>query len=99
MTRPYMYPNNWLIYAKEIEKLFLNTNPDYQKQVYIKPIFVIGGFSENPEKYPAMADLTVSMQKKYVSLFLKKQGRIKRGSGRNTKTWMLPETINSNKEE
>jgi hypothetical protein len=90
MTYTYRYPKKWPVYAKEIEQLLLEVNPKYKNQLAIKPIFVVDGFSEHPEKYPNMAPLKMTVKKKYISLFLKKQGRIPWGSGRNTKTWMLP---------
>lgn len=84
------YFKAWPGYRREIKRLMVSTNPNYKKQIYIKPIFVLDGIAENPEKYPLLSVLTTTMKKKYISFFLKEEGRIANGIGSNTKVWMLP---------
>lgn len=85
-------------YRSEIDTLLRITDPNYEQRVYIKPIYWMEDLREHPEKYPKLSTLHASLQKRYISYFLKEQGRVKRGAGDSrlakTNVWMLPEMVN-----
>ena len=87
MNRPYHWPK----YQVEIDALLRSFYPDYEERIYLKPIYYISGITHDPELYPMLADLPVSLQKRYISLFLKDQGRVARnGKVTNARVWILP---------
>ena len=92
MTRKHCpVPPGWPEYRIEIDKLLRTAQPDYEQRVYITPIFYIEGIRDNPELYPRLARHTESLQKRYISTFLKEQGRVSRSkTNLNAKVWMIP---------
>jgi hypothetical protein len=84
-------PADWDLLEKEIGDLLLNALPTYRKKIYLTPGFYIEGIKTHPEKYPRLASRSVMLQTRYISLFLKDQGREKReGSKQNAHVWVLP---------
>jgi hypothetical protein len=84
-------------YRDEIDALLRARDPEYELQVYIKPIYWMEDLKTHPERYPKLLALPVPIQKRYISYFLKEQGRVKRGAGGSrlakTNVWMLPEMV------
>jgi len=85
-------------YRDEIDALLRVTDPNYKQRVYIKPIYWMEDLKSHPEEYPKLTTLAVALQKRYISYFLKEQGRVKRGADdlrvAKTNVWMLPEMVN-----
>lgn len=85
-------PYNFDKYAVEIDALLRSHYPDYEARVYLKPVYYVDGIRSEPELYPMLAGLPVKFQKRYISLFLKAQGRVTRNENQtNARIWMLPE--------
>jgi hypothetical protein len=85
---------HWPEYQKEIDALLRAADPTYEQRVYLKPLFYVDGIATNPERYPLLARKTESLQKRYISAFLKEQGRISRnGRTFNARVWMLAEVV------
>jgi len=84
-------------YRDEIDALLRVTDPNYKQRVYIKPIYWMEDLKSHPEEYPKLSTLHASIQKRYISYFLKEQGRVKRGADdlrvAKTNVWMLPEMV------
>ena len=85
-------PQNWPEYRVEIDALLSSYYPNYQERVYLKPVYYVSGIHHDPGLYPILSRIPVKVQKRYISLFLKEQGRISRGAGGSGgKIWMFPE--------
>jgi len=85
-------------YRADIDTLLRVTDTKYEERVYIKPIYWMDDLHEHPEKYPKLSTLHITLQKRYISYFLKEQGRLKRGTGTShtcrANVWVLPEMVN-----
>jgi hypothetical protein len=87
MTDP--LPQPWMKYQKEIDALLRESDIGYEFRTYITPGFYIHGIE--PGKYPFLAQHPASLQKRYISYFLKERGRIPRGgSPLRAQIWMIP---------
>ena len=87
-------PKNWSDLKKEIHLLFLEGNPVYKQKNYITPGLYTLPIKENPEKYPLLSGIKKPLLKRYMSYFLKEQGRISRGtSTAKSQVWVLPEAM------
>lgn len=83
-------PYNFDKYAPEIDALLRSYYPDYEERKYLKPVYYVDGIKSEPDRYPLLAGLPVKFQKRYISLFLKAQGRVARnGNQTNARIWML----------
>lgn len=84
------YPPNWRSIQREIENLLRAADPEYEQRVYLTPIFYLDGITETPEKYPLLAKCPEQFQKRFISYFLKEQGRVPRTPSKTQKlVWML----------
>lgn len=85
------------VYGEEVDLLLSTHDPNYKERTYIKPIYWMDDLKEHPWRYPKLAAETPILQKRYVSMYLKWQGRVARGgqdvksSKSRTNVWMLPE--------
>jgi hypothetical protein len=88
------YPKNWSKYKKEIHNLLREANHAYKHKNYITPGLYTHGIKEHPEKYPLLSGINRPLQKRYMSYFLKDQGRVRRGtSTAKSQVWVLPEVF------
>lgn len=78
-------------YGEEIEMLLMVTDSEYRKRPFIKPVFWLEDVIENPEKYPKLSGVDKTKQIRYISFYLKQQGRVSSNKTRNARIWMLPE--------
>jgi hypothetical protein len=81
----------WIKFREEIESVLRETDPEYRKRIYIKPVYWIDPIRENPDKFPLLSRLTPRLQKRYMSYFLKDQGRVARSQTLNATVWMIPD--------
>ena len=87
-------PQHFEKYAVEIDALLRSFYPDYEQRIYLKPVYYISGIQQDPELYPLLSGLPVKFQKRYISLFLKEQGRVARnGNQTNARIWMLKGSV------
>jgi hypothetical protein len=87
------YPVNWTEFKEEIAKFLQKTCPGYRKKLYITPGLYRNEIEENPEEYPLLNSVTVSIRTRHISYFLREQGRI-RGRGNNKRQmWVLPKAL------
>jgi len=85
---------SWNKYRKEIDALLRSYYPDYEERIYLKPVYYVDGISHDPGLYPMLSKLPVNMQKRYISFFLKEQGRVARnGNQTNARVWILPGAV------
>lgn len=89
--RPKNNPANWSLFKVEIDALLREGDPGYKERLYITPLRYIDGIKDNPEKYPLLSKESIAIQKRYISYFLKEQGRISRGEKARKHVWILPE--------
>jgi hypothetical protein len=87
------YPANWSEITKEIDKLLRSHEPHYQKQMYLSPGLYTDGITENPKKYPLLSKEGKANRRRYISFFLKDQGRVPRGDKAKKHVWVLPEVL------
>jgi hypothetical protein len=84
-------PHHWPKLRVEIDALLRSYYPDYEERIYLKPVYYVSGIQHDPGLYPLLSDLPVKFQKRYISLFLKEQGRVPRNENvLCANTWMLP---------
>jgi len=84
------YPANWKGFKKEIDLLLRNFDPNYKNKIYVTPGLYTDGIIEHPEKYPLLSKKHIAVQKRYISFYLKSQGRVPRGINAKRSVWMLP---------
>lgn len=89
----YNYPVNWEDYQKEIDALLRTFIPNYETKHYITPGLYLYHVDEKPGKFPLLKSLRPDVAKRYVSYFLKDQGRIARGSKGKTCVWVHPDAF------
>jgi hypothetical protein len=84
-------PHNWTKAQVEIDNLLRSYYPDYESRVYLKPVLYLERIQEEPGKYLILSQLCTKHQKRYISTFLKQQGRVPRNNTVGAeRTWMLP---------
>jgi hypothetical protein len=82
---------SWEKYRVEIDSLLRSYYSDYEERIYLKPVYYVDGIKHDPGLYPMLSELPVNMQKRYISFFLKEQGRVPRnGNQTNARVWILP---------
>jgi autonomous glycyl radical cofactor GrcA len=77
-------------YGEEIEAVLVAQDPDYRKALHIKPLFWMDDLIEHPEKYPKLSQRSLPEQKRFISFYLKSQGRVPASNTRNARGWVLP---------
>jgi hypothetical protein len=87
------YPGNWSEFVKEIDKLLRYHEPEYQNKPYLTPGLYMDGITENPKKYPLLSQEGKANRRRYISFFLKEQGRLPRGEKAKKHVWVLPEMV------
>lgn len=87
------YPENWSEFKKEIDMLLRYYDSGYEKRWYLTPVRYMDGIKETPKKYPLLAKENPAIQKRYISFFLKDQGRISRKEKMKKCVWVLPEAL------
>ena len=83
--------NILLIYGEEIDRLLRTTDPEYEKREFIKPIWWMDDLEDYPEKYPKLSLCDTPARKRYISYFLKHQGRLPASNTKNARGWVLPQ--------
>jgi hypothetical protein len=85
------YPKEWAGIAIEIDHLLRRAIPAYEKKDYITPGLYIDDIKDNPDIYPLMRVISKPIQKRYISYFLRDQGRKKGKFNHTSQVWVLPE--------
>lgn len=80
-------------YGSELEAVLVAMDPDYRNFPHIKPYWWMNDLEDHPEKYPKLAKLGLSEQKRYLSFYLKAQGRVPATNTKNARGWVLPEVV------
>jgi hypothetical protein len=80
-------------YGTEVDALLSITDPEYKTRPHIKPHWWMNDLEDNPEKYPKLSKLGLSEQKRYLSFYLKSQGRMPSSNTKNARGWILPEVV------
>ena len=80
-------------YGAEVDALLSVTNPNYRNVAHIKPIMWMNDLEENPEKYPKLSKVDERKQKRFISYYLKMQGRVPASKTRNARAWVLPDGV------
>lgn len=78
-------------YGEEVDALLSTKDPQYKTNPHIKPIFWMNDLEDNPGKYPKLSGVSTAKQKRYISYYLKLQGRVPSSKTRNARAWVLPE--------
>jgi hypothetical protein len=81
---------SWEKYRDEIDSLLRSYYSDYEERTYLKPVYYVDGIKHDPGLYPMLSGLPVNMQKRYISFFLKEQGRVPRNGNQDGRVWVLP---------
>lgn len=77
---------------KEVRKLLHQECFNYPKQIYVTPRLVSPEAFKKPDEYPILSKRKKQMVTRFVSDYLKKCGRIKRGSNGHC-CWVRPEMV------
>jgi hypothetical protein len=92
--RTFNLPKNWDEIGAELELLMCTNDPNYKKRHCLTPSFYVYTVEDKPWNYPLLREMQISLRKRYLSYFLKEQGRVARGKveGRRIKkmVWALP---------
>ncbi|MCK9593802.1 MAG: hypothetical protein M0Q91_17520 [Methanoregula sp.] len=92
--KPFNLPKNWEEIVAELDLLMSTNDSNYRERHFLTPSFYVYTVEDKPWNYPLLREMQISLRKRYLSYFLKGQGRVSRGKveGRRVKkmVWELP---------